>query len=236
MIVLARIVATGAISVIGVTLLAQQPAQNQTEVDPLKTSVRTFGVILKDAVERGGQQLASWARQFVPGVTLTPAAAPLVTGVPLPDYGMVFDVKIAELLDSGKQLWAYDFLRQRVPVPAQARPAATQSNPDKVTAAGVVAADPMDASSVMDPDKQYGEYVRQALISAILDGASVLPMKDGQTLAIVVTPIDVAVTNVLDKNPSRTLILTAKGADLLAFRKGEITRDQLKERIFENRF
>ena len=55
-------------------------------------------------------------------------------------------------------------------------------------------------------------------------------------LTVQVTPIDVAVTNVFDKNPSRKLILSIKGEDLEAFRQKTLTREQLLLRIIDRRF
>ena len=51
-----------------------------------------------------------------------------------------------------------------------------------------------------------------------------------------VTPVDVAVTNVFDKNPSRKLILSIKGDDLEAFRQKTLTREQLRLRMLDRRF
>jgi hypothetical protein len=82
----------------------------------------------------------------------------------------------------------------------------------------------------------YSDYIREALLDAIVDQGHVLPIGPGQQLIVQVTPIDVAVTNVYDKNPSRKLNLSIKGDDLEAFRQKTLTRDQLRLRILDRRY
>jgi hypothetical protein len=217
-----------------VAVAAQQaipPAPTAAEGEALKERVRIFEATLKFAVERGSQEFAAWARQQVPSalVTMTPASPPIVSGAPLPKYGLVFDVKISEIVSSAKTMYLYEWGRQRVPPLAQPnRPVATAP-----LGAGT---DTVAAPTVLDPDSQYAESIRQALINAILDGASVLPIRTGESLAVVATPLDVAVTNVLDKNPSRKLILIARGEDLMALQKGELSREEMRQKIVEVRF
>ena len=85
-----------------------------------------------------------------------------------------------------------------------------------------------------DADKQYSEYVRQAMIDAILDNSGVLTLKDDQWLAVAVTPV--SVTGPTHKKPSGTLILSIKGADLEQLRQGKISRDEAMRRIVETHF
>ena len=78
--------------------------------------------------------------------------------------------------------------------------------------------------------------MRDALLKAMVDQAYLLPIGPGQMLTVQVTPVDVAVTNIFDKNPSRKLILSIKGDDLEAFRQKRLTREQLVLRIIDRRF
>ena len=78
----------------------------------------------------------------------------------------------------------------------------------------------------------YTEYVRDAVIDAILDQSGVLTLKEEQILAVAVIPVSVTGP----PNSSRTLILSIKGGDLSLLRQGKISRDDAKRRIIETRF
>ena len=78
--------------------------------------------------------------------------------------------------------------------------------------------------------------MRDALLDFIVDQGFLLPIGPGQMLTVQVTPIDVAITNPIEKNPSRKLNLSIKGEDLELFRQKTLTRDQLRLRIIDRRF
>jgi len=86
-----------------------------------------------------------------------------------------------------------------------------------------------------DFDKQYSEFVRQAVIDAILDNSGVLQLKDDQMLAVAVIPTSVTGPPSY-RNLSATLILSIKGTDLEQLRQGKISRDEAKRRIVETHF
>ena len=83
-------------------------------------------------------------------------------------------------------------------------------------------------------DRAYSNFVREALIDAMLDSSAVLPLGPDDHLTIAASGIDQPGANLLYQ--SRKLMLTIKGSDLLDLRQGKITREQAKARIVEGRF
>jgi len=86
-----------------------------------------------------------------------------------------------------------------------------------------------------DPVKEYSEFTRQALVDAMLDNAFALPLKDGQTLTLVIGVAGGQPTTEISQTP-RKLYLTMKSEDLTALRQDRITRDQARTRISESRY
>jgi hypothetical protein len=108
-----------------------------------------------------------------------------------------------------------------------------------VTAAGgAVPDDPVTGRPVkpVTPGQRYSDLVRDMLMEAMVKQGYVLPIAAGQHLVVQVTPIDVAVTNVLERNRSRKLNLVLKGEDLEAFRLKRLTEDELRLRIVDRRY
>ena len=230
--------------------LDQAPAQQQAPAPPatpgfvivegnLKAVVRLFEIALGEALNQAGTDLQTWARAKVGPdytVNMAPAALPKVSAILLPDNSLAFDIHLAEM-----NVTAYDItMRMRELQQQQAQ----QTPPDKsvdgrVRAAGLVKPDPVGPvpkGGTASASQQYSDYVRDALLKAMVDQAYLLPIGPGQMLTVQVTPVDVAVTNIFDKNPSRKLILSIKGDDLEAFRQKRLTREQLVLRIIDRRF
>jgi hypothetical protein len=209
-------------------------ALSASQLDRLRADVGTFEIVLQRAITSANQQMAQWAQQIVPNVYLTPAAEPAVHGVPVADSTIVFHIEMAEML--GVNLFMQARMRSQPP-----QDNATTRNVQTTPRVGaeIVQPDPMNGQPPMNSataDAQYSEYVREALVDAILDRSGVLTLKDDQTLAIFLTPVNVAISNPLYKSTSKTLVLTIKGADLAALRQGRIPRDEAKRRIIETHF
>ncbi len=222
---------------------AQAAAQPTTvQVDPaveaeLKRQAGVFEVMLRQAVESGGQRLAQWARQVVPNVVLAQASNPVVQAVPLPDSSLIFNVQVPEILQTSVMLFQQ---LQRPQGVRPERPVANAPASGRVSGTGVVPDDPaaerVSDPDSLDPDRRYSNYVREALIDAMLDGSGVLQLQPGQWLTVAASGVDVAVVNPLYRNPSRKLVLSVKAEDLLEFRQQRITRDEVRSRILERRF
>jgi hypothetical protein len=95
--------------------------------------------------------------------------------------------------------------------------------------------DPNGAPRMSNPEKEYSEFTRQSLVDTMLDNAFGLPLKEGQTLTVVVGVADDVPTTAIAATP-RKLYLTMKSEDLLALRQGKITRDEARALIKESRY
>ncbi|HET9369709.1 MAG TPA: hypothetical protein VFO19_05655 [Vicinamibacterales bacterium] len=227
--------------VLTVALTSPLAAQQAVVLDnhpEIKNQVRFFQNIVTRAVQNGGAQLAQRARQFVQQVELAMDGPPVVTGVYIPESGYHFDVQVPDILPSGLAL-----LQLYMNKPQQQRPQGAQNvantntppntPPVAATGGGLVTADPM---APFEPDREYGNFVRNALVAAMLDNSGALPLKAGDRLTIRARVPQAALTNPLYQDDNRELLLSVQGEDLIAFRQGQITRDQAKERIKEYRY
>jgi hypothetical protein len=225
--------------VLTVALTSPIAAQQAVVLDnhpEIKNQVRFFQNIVTRAVQNGGAQLAQRARQFVSQVELAMDGPPVVTGVYIPESGYHFDVQVPDILPSGLALLQ---LYMNKPQPQQQTGVRPVSSNPAVTAngttgsGGLVTPDPM---APFEPDKEYGNFVRSALVAAMLDNSGALPLKPGDRLTIRARVPQAALTNPLYQDDSRELLLSVQAEDLIAFRQGQITRDQAKERIKEYRY
>jgi hypothetical protein len=247
--VVTKLSVLAAIAVMSVGLAAQQgqmaPAFDDAQLERMRGDVRTFEIVLFRAIETAGQKLAQWADQQVPNTILQAATDPVVNGFATHDANLVFMVRMAELsgvavFKNGLRFYPSQTGPGRVvstpPVQTETKP--TEAKPEtRVAGTTVIPDDPMKtAPSPMDPDTVYSNLVRSNLIDAMLDSGGVLSMRESQMLTVVVVPIDVIVTNPLYRNSSRKLVLSIKGEDLIAFRAGKITREEVKQRIVDTRF
>ena len=84
-----RLFMVGVVCALSAGVAAQQAQPqvqgNEGQYDRTKSEVRTFEIVLIQSIESAGQKLATWAGKLVPNVILSPAADPVVNGVPLPD-------------------------------------------------------------------------------------------------------------------------------------------------------
>jgi hypothetical protein len=226
---------TIAVAVLSVFVHAQQPQVNAGR--PIDSGLRqmmlAYESILLDAMDRAGTQLSTWAQQIAPQVYLVRAASPVVTSILGPDNSLSFDIRIAEILPSSLQLfsiYAQNQGAQNVKMPEVG--GVPPPPPTPVPAAPSV----RGPSGGLNPNQQYSDYVREAIIDAMVDAALMLPIGAGQTLTVQLSPVNVAVTNPLYYNPSRRLSLYIKGEDLVALRQKTITRDEAKLRVVDRRF
>jgi hypothetical protein len=198
------------------------------QIDRLHADVGTFEMLLQRAINRATLDMRDWAQRIVPNVELM-ATQPVVHGVPAGDASITFNIEVAEMV--GVDLWQFMHERQR-----------PQPDPGGVQRVGaqVVQGDPTTSPAPRvttdDANKQYSEFVRQAVINAILDNSGVLPLKEEQILAVAVTPANVTGPAPGYKAPSRILILSIKGGDLELLRQGKISREEAKRRIVETHF
>jgi hypothetical protein len=196
-------------------------AQGEAPGNPARSQALFFERALRGAVEQAGQLLAKRALVLVPELTLSTEEA-TIRSVPLPEYGFFFDVQVPDIQST---VMLYDMMT------AQRRRQGTPQQPVSQTTGGGA-----NTAAVFDPSREYSAFVREAVIDAILSTSSVLTLAPDEHLAVAVSGIDRPQPNPLYRSNQAKLILTIKGADLEAFRRGEITREQALERILEERF
>lgn len=186
--------------------------------------VRIFEAVLARAIQNGGMQLAARAREVVPDVELAMLGAPVINAVSIPGVGLFFDVQVPDI--QGTSLLLFDMLtRERAPTMAV--------NNRGVAATALVEADPMVTDPDFDPNREYGVFVRDALIEAML-GAN-LPLHAGDRLIVSArVPAEVEV-NPLSPEPPRRLVLQILTEDLDAYRMRQIDLETAKDRIIESR-
>jgi hypothetical protein len=211
--------------------VSQTVGMTDDEIADLNRRIRTFQANVQSAVENGGARLADRAEKLVQGaVELAMNGTPRINPVYIPGTGFHYDVQVPDILGTSIAMWAYVYKRQQQAIPAANRP------PDeRVTANGtVVKPDAMAVSSSFDPNTEYATFVRQELIEAMLVSSTVLPIKTDEKLIISARVPAEAQANVLSHY--RRIVLQIHGADLTAYRQGQLTKDQVKERILEFRY
>jgi hypothetical protein len=223
--VISRIIIAACLIGAGVAVEAQTTVSVQLPPDA-RHQAQVFEDSLRSAIVTAGRNLLERARQVVPDIMLRFEQEPAIfsTWMPKGD-GLVVFVEVPGIEATSAQLWqAYRQLAMRN--------VGNGGSPSR-TAPGTPS-DPV-VPPMTSPEQEYSEFTRQALMSAVLDNAFGLPLKDGQTLTIVVGVINDGPSTSLANVPKR-LYLSIKGEDLVALKQGRITRDEAKSRITESRY
>jgi hypothetical protein len=87
-----------------------------------------------------------------------------------------------------------------------------------------------------EPDEIYTVEVKNALVNAILNQGTAIPMAPDETLTVAARGSDASHSSGLGDPQVATMYLTIKGQDLAALRAGQINRDEARKRIKENHF
>jgi hypothetical protein len=202
------------------------------EIADLNRRIRTFQAAVHSAIENGGSRLADRAEKLVQGaVELAMNGTPRINPVYIPGTGFHYDVQVPDILGTSFAMWSYLYKRQQ----QQAIPLAGRPPDERVTAnSTVVKADTMVADTNFDPNTEYATFVRQELIEAMLESSTVLPIKSDEKLIISARVPAEAQANVLSHY--KRIVLQIHGSDLQAYRQGQLTKDQVKERVLEFRY
>jgi len=208
------------------TAVASSPAwaQSTGEIDPAKPQVQTFEMVLRTAVETGGQSFARQAAEITPDIaelSFSTGESPIVSGIADHQLGLfVFQVQVPSV---SLTLQAMNLIMSRPPL---GRPGA------RVAADSLPVAERRDAQ-VARPDLVaiYRAAVRDALVDAIVDNSGGLPLATSDTLLVYASGIDPGMQPSLLRAPTNKLVLKASGADLMEYRQNRITRDEVKRRI-----
>jgi hypothetical protein len=229
-----RILILSAILAFAVPARAGQNGAAPLAADPAKSQVRTFELALRSAVETGTRNFAQRASEMVPELfSVIDAAA--VDGVAVhvnerTEY--VFHIQVPTIWPV---IQVMHMMNQRSP-----RTAGPQAVADgRGTPANRAQADEelaVNASNRPELEREYAMKVRDALVDAILDNSSVLPLSPPDTLVVFASGSDAGIPQSLYQAVPRKLILSIGGSDLTDMRQGKITRAQAKLKVIEEHF
>lgn len=224
---------------------AQRPAAIP-EDQQQRYQIQNFVAVLVSAVRNGGDAFArQQAGAIPPGVQLTstdPQVKPLV-----PPHGgdLLFYVRVPAIRIAISQLLIDDMARLArrpdQPMIGVARPG------PQTGAQGLAQADPMTNSPVVDdggcgsrvkpsrgyptPDYEYAVAVCDALMDAMLDNSSALPIKENDWLTVAADNAEPDPLSVLNSTSGLTTYLSIKGSDLIAYRQGKISKDEARKLV-----
>jgi hypothetical protein len=109
-----------------------------------------------------------------------------------------------------------------------------------VTSAGIPADAPsgadVDQVLLNDPNKAYTQEVRAAVIDAMIENGGLLGLDDAEWLTVAARDSAPAGPFMSGDPDAATLVLRVKGADLVAFRAGRLTLEQVRARVEVNEF
>jgi len=222
--------------------LAQRPASADQQ---LRSQLQKFEAALTTAVQLGGEAFARDRKEAIPpGVELT-ADPPQVRGFAPPESnGIIFYVAVPTIRIAVNQL----LLQGENVAARQRRDGLQPTGRQAQTAQGLIAApDPMTASPVVpegtcaertkpskgysNPNYEYAVAVCDALMDAMLDSSGPLTLKDDDWLTVMAVSGDPALPGVINSEPSYVTYLYVKGADLMSFRQGKISKAEARQLI-----
>jgi hypothetical protein len=123
--------------------------------------------------------------------------------------------------------------------PAAAMPAPAPGGVQTVTASAAIPTEPArspapagDAPNVLDdPGTAYTTLVKTALVDAMLEYGTSIPISDNEFLTIAARDNQDSRIGGDDPYDVTTIVLRVKGSDLAAYKAGRITRDEAVKRV-----
>jgi hypothetical protein len=82
-----------------------------------------------------------------------------------------------------------------------------------------------------NPDYEYAVAVCDALMDAMLDSPGPLPIKENEWLTVAAVSGDPNPPGFITTSSDYTTYLQIKGADLLAYRQGKITKEEARKLV-----
>ena len=184
--------------------------------DTTRRHVTGFEDALRGAINTAAANLNLRIRQAIPDrpVALAFERDTIATGVCLPDGGAVFHLLIPAIREIDSRLLNLQQRALATPVPVGIAPRKPAGPP------------------LIDPDQEYTELTRAALIDAMVDGSLALSpsIPEGKHLTVIAGELQTDPPSPFNPR-SQTLILQISGEDLLALRQQKITRDEARLRI-----
>ncbi|HEX5473690.1 MAG TPA: hypothetical protein VFX12_03425 [Vicinamibacterales bacterium] len=240
--------------VTGATLVAQQAAP-APDLQSRRDNVHMMEGVLTQAVRRGAEQLGLRMQSVDPTLVLLTGSA-RARGFMLDGYGVFFDVEIPAVRQSVawsvrtmehdreagaaiRQLRQYvnglpdaaaraqldQELRRIELLTPQAR-APQPATPGSVVAA---TADGPDTGT-FDPNQQYTEVVKAALVDAMLDYSGPMHLQPNEWLTVAARDSEGSLAPG-ELSDLATIVLRVKGSDLAAFHANQLSRDDVRKRV-----
>jgi hypothetical protein len=219
-----HITVTAVILVSAGTAIAQSQQSVELKVVELQVSDTTrrhvtgFEDALRGAINTAAANLNRRIREAIPDrpIALAFERDTIATGICLPEGGAVFHLLIPAIREIDSRL--LNLQQQR----ALATPA---------TPIGIVTRKPA-GPPLIDPDQEYTELTRAALIDAMVDGSLALSpsIPEGKQLTVIAGELQTDPPSPFNPR-SQTLILQISGEDLLALRQQKISREEARGRI-----
>jgi hypothetical protein len=210
----------------GISVGAQTPQSIQMSSAD-QSQLQAFENSLRVAIAKAGSQLAARARQAAPNIQLQFESEARIKAMMLPDgEGIQCFVDVPGIRPDSVVQWEISrLLNTQRRQPDSARPVGVG------TVASAATSDPADPVLMTDPVREYSGFAHDALVEAILDGASSVPVKSMQMLTLIVGDGTSGLPSNPLAEPPRLLYLRIKGEDLIALRDTRITREEAKKRI-----
>jgi hypothetical protein len=114
---------------------------------------------------------------------------------------------------------------------ANAPGAPTLTVSEAASSTAVAAPSTERAPILADPDAVYTTEVKDALVEAMIEFSSSLPLTPTEWLTVAARDQDVSRLQPADPYDVSTILVRIKGADLAAFRAGQITREEARRRV-----
>ena len=209
---------------VGVQDAAKQAAVLQVPPEETRRQMEAFEVNLRGAIDSAAAQVNKRLTEVIGTSTqfqLQFQAPTLVTGVLMPDGNAVFHVLIPGI--DATTLKVANMLM----------PTRRISSSGGGALVGETAPLPSGVKPMTDPDQEYTDFAREALLNAVLEN----PLQIALDRKVVVIAGELQPQGPSPFRPrSSSLILEISGEDLNAFRTNRITRDDAKARIKQNKY
>jgi hypothetical protein len=214
-----------------------QQAMEVEVTDTTRRQIAAFEAALRSAIDSAAANLNRRVREAWPErqTMLAFERDKLVTGAWMPEGGAVFHVLIPKIQEIDLQLWKIREMRQ-----SQEPSRAVRAGQGTAVNNSVVEPDPAippapKGPPLTNPDVEYTQFTRAALLDAVLDGALALPIPAGKHLTVIADELLSDPSSPFVER-SRTLILQISGEDLLALRQSKLSREDALARIKQYRY
>jgi hypothetical protein len=210
----------------------------------LHNQLQTFAVVLQAAVRHGGDAFARLEAGFIPPGLELFSDAPVVQPLAPPlGGGLLFYVSVPEIRFALNQA----FLQRsapRLPATDPLRPVAGRNEDQRASAASILAGDPdippddgrcatrmKPSRGGADPNYEYAVAVCDSLMDAMLDNSGALPIKENEWLTVAAVDGAPDSPRIVNSSSGYATYLQIKGADLLAFRQGKISKEEARKHV-----